>query len=86
VKWLILVLALVAVAFWLGARWSAGRAPETVAFRPVSDLPAGIRESIDRDLAAGLHIRAVKTYRDATESCLRVAKAAIDVHRRNGSR
>ncbi len=81
-KWLILVLALVGVAFWLGVRWSAGRAGESVAFVPVSDLPADVRTRIDRDLEAGLEMRATRTYRDATGSSSRAAKTAIDVHRR----
>jgi ribosomal protein L7/L12 len=38
--------------------------------------------SIERDLASGLKVRAIKTYRRATGAGLVPAKTAVDVHER----
>jgi ribosomal protein L7/L12 len=82
VKWLILLVALGILIFALGARFGANRRGASVAFLPVKDLPTDVRSSIERDLATGLNIRAVKTYRRATGASISAAKSAVDIHER----
>ena len=82
VKWIILLIVIGVLLFALGARFGHSRQGTSVAFLPVSDLPADIRTSIERDLASGLKVRAVKTYRSATGASLLPAKTAVDIHER----
>ncbi|HQH07441.1 MAG TPA: hypothetical protein PLU83_04120 [Phycicoccus sp.] len=81
-KWIILLIALGILIFALGARFGAGRNNASVAFVPVSDLPDSVRTRIERDLASGLKVRAVKTYRRATGASISAAKSAVDIHER----
>ena len=82
VKWLILFALLGLLLFALGARFGNSRRVNAVAFVPVSDLPEDVRVSIERDLASGLTVRAIKTYRRATGAGLLPAKTAVEVHER----
>jgi ribosomal protein L7/L12 len=82
VKWLILISLLALLVFALGARFGNSRRVDAVAFVPVRDLADDVRVSIERDLASGLKVRAIKTYRRATGAGLVPAKTAVDVHER----
>jgi hypothetical protein len=77
---LLLILAAVVLVFWLVTKFRDRRVPpDTGAPVPVSDLPQGVRESIDHAIARGKTIQAVKLYRDATHASIGQAKQAIDV-------
>lgn len=82
VKWLILIAVLGLLVFALGARYGNSRRSNAVAFVPVSDLPEDARVRIERDLASGLTVRAIKTYREATGAGLLPAKTAVETHAR----
>lgn len=76
---LVLLLAVVAVVFWLVTRLRDGTRGDKVSFRPVEDLPVEVQQSIDHALAHGRKVTAIKLYRQATRAPLDAAKAAIDV-------
>lgn len=86
VKWVILALLVLAVAFWIGVRFGRTRPVDQVSFTPVDDLPAATRDRIDQALAQGKRTLAVKVYRDATGASLAAGNAAVDVHARGGRR
>ena len=76
---LILLIAIVALAFWLVTKLRESTRGDKVSFRPVEDLPPDVQQSIDHALAQGKKVTAVKIYRQATKAPLDAAKAAIDV-------
>lgn len=85
-KWLILVAVLLALAFAVGARFGRTTGGGSIAFQPVSDLPADRRAAIGEALARGQQGVAVKIYRDATGASLAAARAAVDQHDRGRAR
>lgn len=76
---LVVILAVVAVVFWLVTRLRDSTRSDKVSFRPVEDLPLEVQQSIDLALSHDRRNVAVKLYREATRAPLEAAKAAIDV-------
>ena len=76
---LIVIIAVVAVVFWLVTRLRDSTRGDKVSFRPVEDLPLEVQQSIDLALSHDKKVTAIKLYREATRAPLDAAKAAIDV-------
>ena len=76
---LVLLIAVVALVFWLVTRLRQSTRGDKVSFRPVEDLPSDVQQSIDHALAQGKKVTAIKIYRQATKAPLDAAKAAVDV-------
>ncbi len=75
---LVLVLLVLAAAWWLVTRLRTRTPTDTGHPVPVQDLPQGVREAIDHQISNGRTASAVKIYRDATRAGLVEAKHAID--------
>lgn len=77
----ILLVALVALAWWVytSVRASRGQAPTT--FTPVEQLSPEVQQTIDAALARGELIPAIKHYRAATGAGLAESKAAVETRR-----
>lgn len=76
---LVLIIAIVALVFWLVTKFRDNTRGDKINFRPVEDLPLEVQQSIDLALAKGKKVTAIKLYRQATKAPLEAAKAAIDV-------
>ncbi|MDT0215606.1 hypothetical protein Q9R29_17075 [Rothia sp. ARF10] len=76
---LVVIIAVVAVVFWLVTRFRDSARGDKVSFRPVEDLPLEVQQSIDLALSHDKKATAVKLYRKATRAPAEAAKAAIDV-------
>jgi hypothetical protein len=74
----VLLIAVVVLVVWLVTKFRDLGRQDTGRPVPVQELPQGVRESIDHQLAEGRRIRAIKIYRDATKASLPQAKQAID--------
>lgn len=76
---LVVLIAIVALVFWLVTKLRESTRGDKVSFRPVEDLPTEVQQPIDHALAHGKKVAAIKLYRQATKAPLDAAKAAIDV-------
>lgn len=81
-KWLILLVLLLLVAFAIGVRAGRSSGGGTIAFQPVRDLEPATRAGIEEALAQGRAARAIRIYRDATGAGQAAATAAVEQHRR----
>ena len=78
---LVLLVAAVAVVWWVVTSVRASRGASTTAFTPVEDLTPEVQQTIDAALDRGELIGAIKHYRAATGAGLAESKAAVETRR-----
>lgn len=77
----VLVLAVLAAAWWVVTTVRTANGRPGVRFTPVEDLAPEVRDSIDAALSRGELIPAIQHYRAATGAGLRASKAAVETRR-----
>lgn len=78
---LILLVAVIAVAWWVITSVRASRGQAATTFTPVEDLAPEVRQTIDAALDRGELVGAIKHYRAATGAGLAQSKAAVETRR-----
>jgi len=78
---LVLLVAAVAVVWWVVTSVRASRGTTTTTFTPVEALAPEVQETIDAALDRGELIGAIKHYRAATGAGLAQSKAAVETRR-----
>jgi ribosomal protein L7/L12 len=78
---LVLLVALVALAWWVLTSVRASRGETTTPFTPVEELAPEVQQTIDAALSRGELVGAIRHYRAATGAGLRESKAAVETRR-----
>ncbi len=78
---LLLLVAAIALVWWVVTSVRASRGTTTTPFTAVEDLPVEVRQTIDAALDRGELIGAIKHYRAATGAGLAESKAAVETRR-----
>lgn len=78
---IVLLVAVVAAAWWLVTTYRASRGTTGVRFTPVEELAPEVRATIDAALSRGELVPAIQHYRAATGAGLSAAKAAVETRR-----
>jgi ribosomal protein L7/L12 len=77
----VLLVLLLALAWWAWTSYRASRGATDVRFTPVEDLAPEVRATIDAALSRGELVPAIQHYRAATGAGLRESKAAVETRR-----
>jgi ribosomal protein L7/L12 len=78
---LLLLVAAIALVWWVVTSVRASRGTVTTPFTAVEDLPVEVRQTIDAALDRGELIGAIRHYRAATGAGLAESKAAVETRR-----
>jgi hypothetical protein len=77
----VLLLAAIAVIWWVVTSYRASQGSSGVRFTPVEDLAPEVRDTIDAALQRGELRPAIQHYRAATGAGPRESKAAVETRR-----